>query len=347
MPELRQNPITKQWVIIATERARRPHEFIQKKTDAAPLASYVEKCPFCPGNEHMAPPESFRIGQDGRWQVRVVPNKFAALASDGEVSRTTQGLKRTVSGVGVHEVVVETPDHSLTTALLAEEEVRQILECYKQRYFTLTDDPRVQNVTIFKNHGVSAGTSLEHPHSQIIATPIIPPDVRNRVEEALRFFDDSGECIFCKVLKEELADGVRIVHQTDHFVAFIPFASLTPFSLWIYPRRHMASYGEIQDEEMRDLARMLGTILAKLYHGLANPDFNYVLRTSPSEYRYCRYYHWYMSVIPRLTKTAGFELGSGMYINTTLPEVNAEFLRNVETPVAAAMSASKAESLRG
>ena len=337
MPELRQNPITKQWVIIATERARRPHEFIQKKPDAAPVPSYSEKCPFCPGNEHLAPPESFRLGRHDHWQVRVIPNKFAALSSEGEVSRATQGLKRTVSGVGVHEVVIETPDHSATTALLADEDVAKILECYKDRYFTLTNDPRVQNVTIFKNHGAAAGTSLEHPHSQIIATPIIPPDVRNRVEEALRFYDESGECIFCKVLMEELADGARLVHQTDHFVAFLPFASLTPFSLWIYPRRHMASYGEIHNEELGDLARMLRIILAKLYHGLANPDFNYVIRTAPSEYRYCRYYHWYISVIPRLTKTAGFELGSGIYINPTLPEANAEFLRNVELPAVAAV----------
>jgi UDPglucose--hexose-1-phosphate uridylyltransferase len=248
------------------------------------------------------------------------------------VFRKTDGLKRTVAGIGVHEVVVETPDHSATTALLREDEVETILECYKERYFTLTNDPRIENVTIFKNHGPAAGTSLEHPHSQIIATPIIPPDIRNRMEAALRFYDDCGECLFCKVMIDELAEGTRIVHETDHFVGFIPFASLTPFSMWIYPRRHMASYGEIRPEEVRDLARMLRVILAKVYHGLGNPDFNYVVRTAPSENRYCRYYHWYMSLIPRLTKTAGFELGSGMYINGTLPEANAEFLRNVQLP---------------
>ena len=332
MPELRQNPITKQWVIIATERARRPHEFIQKHDEAKPLPSYVEKCPFCPGNEHLTPPESLRIARDGKWQVRVTPNKFAALSSEGVSFRKLEGLKRTVGGVGFHEVVIETPDHSATTALLSEEEVELIIRCYKERYFTLTSDPRIENVTIFKNHGAAAGTSLEHPHSQIIATPIIPPDIRNRMEDALRFYDDTDECIFCKVMHEEIAEGTRMVHQTDHFVSFIPFASLTPFSLWIFPRRHMASFGEIHPEETRDLARMLRLILAKVYHGLGNPDFNYVIRTAPSENRYCRYYHWYVSLIPRLTKTAGFELGSGMYINGTLPEVNAEFLRNIQLP---------------
>ena len=332
MPELRQNPITKQWVIIATERARRPHEFVQKRGDAPPLPSYSEKCPFCPGNEHLAPPESLRITRDGNWQVRVVPNKFAALSSEGKFFRKAEGLKRTVAGIGFHEVVVETPNHSATTALLTKEEVELIIRCYKERYFSLIHDPRIENVTIFKNHGSAAGTSLEHPHSQIIATPIIPPDIRNRMEEALRFYDDCGECLFCKVMAEELAEGTRIIHQTEHFVSFIPFASLTPFSMWIYPRRHMASFGEMHAEEMSDLARTLHLILAKVYHGLGNPDFNYVIRTAPSENRYCRYYHWYLSLIPRLTKTAGFELGSGMYINTTLPEANAEFLRNIELP---------------
>ncbi|MBI1955615.1 MAG: galactose-1-phosphate uridylyltransferase [Acidobacteria bacterium] len=332
MPELRQNPITKKWVIIATERARRPHEFIQKTEQRPPIPSFMANCPFCPGNEQMTPPESARIVREGKWQVRVTPNKFAALSSQGELFRGTDGLKRTVSGVGVHEVVVETPDHSKTTALLSQEDVELIVRCYKERYFAIDEDPRVEHITIFKNHGAGAGTSLEHPHSQIIATPIIPPDIRNRMEVGLRFYDEYGQCIFCKVMLEELSERVRIVHETAHFVSFLPFASLTPFSLWIFPRRHMASFGEIHPEEIRDLAQMLRLMLAKVYYGLGDPDFNYVVRTAPSENRYSRYYHWYITLIPRLTKMAGFEIGSGMYINTTLPEVSAEFLRNVALP---------------
>ena len=334
MPELRQNPISKQWVIIATERAKRPHELVVHRGEEKPIPSYVENCPFCPGNEHMTPSESLRVARDGQWQIRVVPNKFAALASQGERIRQSDGLKRIISGVGIHEVLVETPDHSRTTALLPVDQVALILQAYKDRYFSITQDPRIEHVTIFKNHGLGAGTSLEHPHSQIIATPIIPPEIRNRMEEALRFFDDNSECLFCRVLAEELRDGVRIVHETARFVAFMPFASLTPFSLWIYPRRHMASFGEIHPEEIQDMALMLRTVLAKVYYGLGNPDFNYVLRTSPAENRHSRFYHWYLTLIPRLTRVAGFELGSGMYINSTLPEANAEFLRNVELPAA-------------
>lgn len=332
VPELRQNPITKQWVIIATERAKRPQEFVKKSEDTKPIPSYVERCPFCPGNEHLTPPESLRMDRNGKWQVRVVPNRFAALSSEGVPSRKLEGLKCTANGVGLHEVVVETPDHSKTTALLSAEEIELIIQCYRERYHSITADSRIEHVTIFKNHGAAAGTSLEHPHSQIIATPIIPPDIRSRMEEALRFYDVTGQCIFCRVMSEELAEQVRIVQETAHFVGFIPFAALTPFSLWIYPRRHMASFGETQPEEIRDMARMLRLVLAKLYYGLGNPDYNYVVRTAPCEGRYLRYSHWYLTVIPRLTRTAGFELGSGMYINPTVPETNAEFLRNIELP---------------
>jgi UDPglucose--hexose-1-phosphate uridylyltransferase len=332
MPELRQNPITKQWVIIATERAKRPHELARKTEDAKPIPSYVETCPFCPGNERLTPPESLSLTHNGKWQVRAVPNRFAALARDGDVTRSLNGLKVAVNGIGHHEVIIETPDHSKTTALLSVSEIEMILDSYRQLYLNIAKDPRVEHITIFKNHGLGAGTSLEHPHSQLIATPIIPPDIRRRMEEALRFYDVQGQCIFCKVLADELAEEVRLVHQTENFVSFIPFAALTPFSLWIYPRRHMASFPEAKPEELRDLARMLRLILAKLYHGLGNPDFNYIVRTAPCENRYLRYYHWYITIVPRLTRTAGFELGSGMYINPTIPETNAEFLRNLVVP---------------
>ena len=332
MPELRQNPITKQWVIVATERAKRPHELVKKAEDVKPIPSYVEQCPFCPGNERLTPPESMQLMRDGKWQVRVVPNRFAALARDGDLTRDLNGLKVVVNGVGHHEVIIETPDHSKTTALLSVSEVEMILDSYKQLYLNIAKDTRVEQITVFKNHGLAAGTSLEHPHSQLIATPIIPPDIRRRMEEALRFYDVHGQCIFCKVLADELAEEVRIIHQTEYFVSFIPFAALTPFSLWIYPRRHMASFPETKPEELRDLARMLRLILAKLYHGLGNPDFNYIVRTAPCENRYLRYYHWYITIVPRLTRTAGFELGSGMYINPTIPEANAEFLRDIVVP---------------
>jgi UDPglucose--hexose-1-phosphate uridylyltransferase len=332
MPELRQNPFTKQWVIISTERAKRPHELARKPEESKPLPAYSETCPFCPANEHLAPPELLQIPRKSPWQVRVVPNRFAALSREGELTRKRDGLKCTVNGIGVHDVIVESPDHSKTTALLSDSEVSLILEAYKQRYYAITEDARIEHVTIFKNHGLAAGTSLEHPHSQLIATPIIPPDILHRLGEALRYYDAGGQCIFCRVLMDELAEKTRLIAETEHFVSFIPFAALTPFSIWMFPRRHMASFGEIRPEELADMARILRLVLAKLYFGLGNPDFNYIIRTAPSQSRYVRYYHWYLTIVPRLTKSAGFELGSGIFINPTIPEANAEFLRDLVLP---------------
>jgi UDPglucose--hexose-1-phosphate uridylyltransferase len=268
---------------------------------------------------------------DGKWHVRLIPNKFSALSREVEPARSNHRMHRRINGFGIHDVIVETPDHSLTTALLPEAHVAEILRCYRERYIELSVDPRIANVTIFKNHGLDAGTSLEHPHSQLIATPVISTQVRNRMLEALRHWDEFGECIFCTAMQDELEDGSRIVMVTRHFVALAPYASSSPFATHIYPRRHMASFGFIADVEIEDLALVLRTVLAKLYAGLGNPDFNYTIRTAPHECATVSYYHWYLSVIPRLTRVAGFELGSGTFINTVLPEAAAEFLRNQKT----------------
>ncbi len=241
-----------------------------------------------------------------------------------------QGIRRTVTGVGIQEVMVETPAHNKTTALLSDQEVELIIQTYLNRFKFASADPRIEQVTIFKNHGEQAGTSLEHPHSQMIAIPVITSQLRDRLSHALEHFDEFGECIFCRVLAQEVKEQARLVMETEHFVAFIQFATLTPFSMLIMPRRHMACFVEMHDYEAVDLAHILRRSLAKLYHGLADPDFNYVMRTAPTEYSGVKYYHWYVSIIPRLTRMAGFELGSGMFINVSLPEENAAFLRGVK-----------------
>ncbi len=329
MPELRYNVISRDWVIIASERAKRPDQF-KRKDARKTLPSFDAKCPFCPGNEKMTPPATYAVPDDGSWMVRVTPNKFAAVASQGERKRAIQGIKRTVTGVGIHEVIVETRDHNKTTALLSDTNVETIVETYLDRFRAASSDPRVEQVTIFKNHGEAAGTSLEHPHSQIIATPVITTQLRDRLFSALNHFDEYGECIFCRVIEQELKDGARIVYETEHFISMVPFAALTPFSMLIMPRRHMACFEEMNDAEAGDLARNLRRTLFKLYRGLDDPDFNYVVRTAPVENKGVKYYHWYVSIIPRLTKLAGFEMGSGMFINVSLPEENASFLRGIE-----------------
>jgi len=332
MPEIRLNPITGDWVIIATERARRPEDFIRKE-EKKTLPAYSPECPFCPGNEEKTPGETLRIRAGKDWQVRVVPNKFAALSSQGEPDYRAVGLRNSLSGVGIHEVIVETPQHHMTTALLPLDHVEQILRASLDRYRTIYQDSRVRQVILFKNHGEGAGTSLEHPHSQIIGTPVISSEIRFRSERAVRYLDETGECLFCRVLKDELEEGARLVAQNSSYVAFVPFAALSPFHLWIFPRRHRSSFGAIEESELGPLAEVLRLTLAKLYYGLKNPDYNYVVRSIPGVDPKREYFHWYLSIIPRVSKAAGFELGSGMFINTALPEQSARLLRETSIPV--------------
>ena len=336
MPELRQNFFTKEWVIIATERAKRPEELATHRA-VQDVPSFVETCPFCPGNESKTPPEVMRTGDP--WAVRVIPNKFAALSSEVQPTRGLQHLRRRIQGFGFHEVIIDSPDHARCMALLSDEHVAKVLGAYKQRYNELSADHRVHHITIFKNHGLDAGASLQHPHSQLIATPVIPSQVRQRLHEALRHYDDAGECMFCHMVEREVEEQTRVVLKNEHFVSMEEFASATPFATHIFPLRHMASFGDITEIEVMSLARMLRVLLAKIYVGLENPDLNFTIRSGPAEYAGARHFHWYVSVIPRLTRVAGFELGSGMFINTVLPEAAAEFLRNVAVEkVAAAVS---------
>ena len=271
----------------------------------------------------------FPAGGSEPWAVRVIPNKFAALSSELQPTRGLQDVWRRIEGFGFHEVIIESPDHSCYMALLPDAQVASILRVYKERYHLLSMDRRINHVTIFKNHGLDAGASQQHPHSQLIATPVIPSQVQHRLHDALRHYDDEGRCMFCHMLEREIAEQTRVVQQSEHFVTMEVFASATPFATHIFPLRHMASFGDISVAEIVDLARVLRSLLAKIYVGLGNPDLNFMVRSGPSDYASARHFHWYVSVIPRLTRVAGFELGSGMFINTVLPESAAEFLRGV------------------
>ncbi len=329
MPELRQNMVTKEWVVVASERAKRPEQF-KSAEEKEPVPEYDPKCPFCPGAEDKTPPETCRVEKDGKWLVRSFPNKFAALVPEGETDNVFSGVRRVMNGVGFHEVICETPLHNQHMGQLTEEHLASVISVYLKRFNDIGADPRVEQIIVFKNHGAGAGTSLVHPHSQLIALPVVPAHIRHRVEEAMRYFDDHGRCVVCEMLDMELKEETRITLETECFVSFVPYASFSPFHLWIVPKRHHARFGDLTQEEVPDLARNLKSILLKLYHGLNNPDFNLVVNSAPLDGG-TRYFHWYLSVIPRVSKAAGFELGSGMFINTTLPEENAEYLRNVDT----------------
>jgi UDPglucose--hexose-1-phosphate uridylyltransferase len=329
MPEFRQNMATNEWVIIATERAKRPEDFKGSKPPKPPLPEYCAPCPFCRGNESKTPPSSLVIEKDGTWAVRVVPNKFAAVQQEIPIERERVGRFLKASGFGIAEVIIESPVHNLTLGTMSVESVQQVVSAYKQRFQEVAKQRGISLINIFRNHGERAGTSLEHPHSQLIATPIIPPHVRNPIEQAVRYHDTHGGCIYCDMLAEEIRLKDRIILETEHFVAYAPFASRTPFEARIILKNHQGSFVDINDNELADLAYLLQNILSRIHRGLDNPDYNFIIRSAPVGDEDAKYFHWYMVIIPKLTTTAGFEIGTGIYINITYPEQCAEFLRNI------------------
>jgi UDPglucose--hexose-1-phosphate uridylyltransferase len=332
MLEIRQNIATREWVIISTERAMRPEEFIQENAGKqGDLPTFVPHCPFCPGNEELDL-ERLRLPVEGDWSLRVVQNRYPALREVAEHVRYADGVHSAISGVGYHEVIIESRLHNTCPALEPVEEIERTLSAFKLRSLVIREDPRIEQIIYFKNHGLAAGTSLSHPHAQLLALPVVPYSIRSRVEAARRYFDDYGVCVICRMREQEEREQIRIVSESEHFSAFIPYAAFSPFHLWIIPRKHCASFLDTSPEELRDLAQILREVLRKIYFGLNDPDFNYIIRSAPEHEHTSAYLHWYVSVIPRVTRTAGFELGSGMFINTTAPEQSAQFLREVTAP---------------
>ncbi|HTY13962.1 MAG TPA: DUF4931 domain-containing protein, partial [Candidatus Omnitrophota bacterium] len=246
----------------------------------------------------------------------------------GNIQRLRQEeFFRYMDGVGEHEVIIESPRHDLSIATMDQKQVEEIFLAYRERYITLSQDPRFEMVMIFKNHGAAAGTSVIHPHSQVIATPITPLHIRHLIDETLRFFDDNGECVFCIAIQKEKTCKDRVIFETDNFIAFIPFAASSPFQTMVLPKKHDSSFQSTTPERTRELAYAIKTILAKIHGKLKDPDYNFVIRSSPCHEKDLEYYHWHLEIIPRVTAVAGFELGSGIYINTVIPENAAQFLR--------------------
>lgn len=330
MSELRYNIITRDWVVISTERAKRPHDFQKQLKEKKELPVHRHDCPFCPGNEGDRSDETFCLGGKDAWKTRSIYNKFPALSPKTKLERFNSGTYHSISGYGVAEVIIENPRHNTDIVLMSNEEVENIIKTYRERYLTLQVKNGIEAVIVFRNHGAAAGTSLEHPHSQLIATPIVPPQIRNRIESAIRFYDSTGKCVFCDTLEQELAEKKRIVLENEAFVSFIPYAGAAPFLTWIFPRRHMSAFSDINDAEIKHLAPILKKTLTKLHVGLNDPDYNYTIRSIPVKEDGKEYFHWYLSIVPRITQPAGFELGSGIFINASLPEESAEFLRQVK-----------------
>jgi UDPglucose--hexose-1-phosphate uridylyltransferase len=333
MPELRKDPVVGRWVIISTERSLRPTSF----TPGAPTRAGTF-CPFCPGNEDKTPPEVFayRPGHDAPnstgWKVRVVPNRFPALQIEGSLDRRGEGLYDKMNGVGAHEVVIEGPVHDQDLSDLSVDHIRLVLTAYRERVLDLHRDRRFRYVLIFKNHGAQAGATLEHTHTQLIATPIIPKAIQEELDGSRRYYELKERCVFCDIVQQEGGEnnGRRVVTMSERFVAIEPFAPRFPFETWILPRRHDDSYHTVSDpEEFRDLAAILKDTLQRLNRALDRPPFNFVIHTAPVSDGELEYYHWHLEIMPKLTRVAGFEIGSGFYINPTPPEDAAQYLREI------------------
>ena len=324
--ELRKDPVIGRWVIIAGERSRRANPFRHYTT----TIESAGPCPFCPGHEAMTPPEVLSYRGENGWSLRVVPNLFPALRIEGDPNKRGEGLYDLMRGIGAHEVVIESPDHEANPVTYAAAQMGLVIQAYRDRMMDLLRDGRFRYVMAYKNHGAPAGATLAHAHSQIIALPVVPVRVMAEMEGSEKYFDYRGRCIYCDILAQELDDPKRVVVQNHHFVAITPFASRFPFEISILPRKHEAFFWGAGYEESASLAEILQDVLRRYRLALKDPPYNYIIHTAPPGYPAPERYHWQVEVIPKLTEAAGFEWGSGFFINPMPPEEAAARLRDLE-----------------
>jgi UDPglucose--hexose-1-phosphate uridylyltransferase len=329
MPELRRDPVTGRWVIITTERRKRSSDF-RLESAALPASNF---CPFCEGNEQHTPRETLSYRRGGGpngpgWDVRVVPNRQPALQVEGTLDRQAEGLFDKMNGIGAHEIIIETPEHDQALATMPTVAIERVLWAFRDRVLDLKQDRRFRYILIFKNHGLAAGASLEHPHSQLIALPVVPRQVNDEVNGARQHYAMKERCVFCDIIRQEQESRVRVVSENADFIAVSPYAPRFAFETWLLPKRHGAHFEEAARHEYESLARMLKDTLQRMNRALLSPSFNLVVHSAPFQEGLAELYHWHLEIMPHLTKVAGFEWGSGFYINPTAPEEAAQVLRD-------------------
>jgi len=338
LSELRKDPIVDRWVIIAAERGHRPTDYeTPAPTPGGP------GCPLCEGNERMTPPEIWALRPGGTpadgpgWQVRVVPNKYPALRVEGDARRHGLGMLDMMEGVGAHEVVIESPDHTWSMADGPPEVIQRVLLACQLRLSDLYRDQRLRYCVIFRNHGAEAGATISHPHSQIMAIPVVPGRVKSKLDAAREYYARKERCIFCDLLAQELQLDERIVIDNGRFLVMAPYASRFPFELAVYPRQHSHDFTAMDEPTRAALAEVLHSALAYLRPALSSPAYNFIINVAPNpaprpgkpHYWNTLHldYHWHIEILPRVTSIAGFEWGTGFYINPVAPEDAAYFLR--------------------
>ena len=330
MPDLRRDPIVGRWVIISTERNARPKDFIPVQA-ARPLAAAL--CPFCPGQERLTPKEIMAYRpqplepNSPNWTVRVVPNKFPALQVEGDLDRQGLGLYDRMNGIGAHEVIIETPNHADSLADMPAKRIEDVLWAYRDRMIDLKKDVRFRYILIFKNHGASAGATLEHSHSQLIALPIIPTSVHEEIEGCRTHYEQKERCIYCDIIRRECELGHRLVLESEFFLALCPYAPRFGYETWIVPKNHAPRFE--RERDIAAFAETLRAVIVKLNGVTDNAPFNYGIHSASAEESAEEHCHWHMEILPQMTRAAGFEWGTGAHMNSMAPEDAARLLRNV------------------
>lgn len=335
MSELRYDPVKQIWSVIATDRSRKPDDYLVKRLEFR--RDELSVCPFCEGNEDRTGQEIFALRKGNRWQTRVVPNRYPAFRIEGELKRTAHGIYDTVNAVGAHEVVIETPDHGMNPGNYTETVLHNLFHTFRERIKDLKKDTRFRYIMPFKNYGLLAGAALDHPHSQIIALPVTPNVVKTKLTSALKHYQTKERCLFCDILDQERDENTRIIYENQDFVALCPYASAIPFEVVIYPKRHSHCFTETDEGELSGLADITKEVFQRLHGCLEDPPLNMVIHTSPpvvkrpSQSGYWNSikedFHWHIEITPRLSGTAGFETGTGFFINSVAPESAAEYLK--------------------
>lgn len=328
MNELRFSRIRGEWVIVASERARRKQEVAKEERRKEVLPEWKEDCPFCPGNEHLTPLDLFSYrDENNKWKLRVIPNKFPVVYAENNGGIASEGFFRRRAATGFHYVIVESPAHNRDIPEMNEEQIFDVIKAYYESVKYLYKNPWIKSIILFRNHGKEAGTSLIHPHSQIVGLSFVPTHIIDLFEVARCYTHETGRCVYCDTMEAERNAGERIVYENTHFVAFVPYAAKLPYEVQIMPKVHGSHFTEIGEEALASLGGVLQKVLRALKLALDDPAYNFVLHTAPSELRNVEYYHWYFEITPRLTIPAGLEMGSGITVNTSLPEENAKLLR--------------------
>jgi len=324
--ELRMDLVSNDWVAIATGRSQRPETFV--KHQRIKEAILPKDCPFCRENI-LEKAIARRDKPDGGWFVISIPNDFPAFSKGDQLNERKEGPNRIMDGLGYQEVIIMA-DHQKQMAQFSQKEVRMVVDLYQERYLDLINKKFIKYVSIFHNHGQEAGASVAHPHSQMIAIPVIDPNLRDSIDGAESFYRNQGECVYCQMIKWDIKDGQRVIYQNEKFVVLCPFASQVSFEVRVYPKEHLPYFEKMDEDDKELFADALRKALSMIYQGLEDPAYNFYIHTAPSDKKSYSNYHWHLNILPKIAIWAGFELGAGIEISTIEPEKAAEFLRGIK-----------------